>query len=698
MALTFSTVRQARWHHRRDTFAMEPPRLSRIASPAGDRVGSFTGKLKAEDWQKQAYDHAERIGELGYVLETQAATVAEGNLVVVEYDDIGGIVEPEKDGQGNIEATPLREAAERVLYSLRGVDGDHHAFLEVGTWHDQIAGEAILIGEEIPNNGGLAFSLLSVLEVVQSSEQRPGGRRAIIRKRSAKRTTSMSVADPVASETELDDDTYMTRYIRRSKAYSGDPTSVLKRNAAVCREIVLLDQLKETMIESRLSAGILFVPEEVTFPVDDEGISDVTEADRFLEILMEHISAPVRDRDNPAALGPLIVRAPADFIEKFRLFSLTDNHLDLAAVEEAREKALGRLAAGLDLPKERMQGMGGTSHWNAAGIESDEIRRHIIPLGQKLARFFTEFYLRRMLVEFEDIPEDEAARIGFEYDASELLARADKATAANDLWEDGLMSGDARIIANGFDPDEIRPSDTERAMRILEKLAVVPHTNNRVLLDALIKWDQIDIEPGVRDAFLAVPATSSEPPPAVEQNGSEPPPPPQGLPEPAAGEPGVDRETLAVLERIRTIASLAVNRTLEKAATNVVSASRRLPADKRALIERAPRAGNRKCEVLHVLGPADWKAIGRSPEKFVDGAFTEVERLISVWLTDLLVSWDYDGRDAQIRARRAAAQLVDQLQLLTLQGFTQSLVHDPAATGLVVPLNMVVDTVGAATA
>lgn len=695
MALTFSTVRQARWHHRRDQFAMEPPRLSRIASPAGDRAGSFTGKLKPEDWQKQGYDHAERIGELGYVLETQASTVADGDLAIVEVDDQGNLIESDQDN----DSSPLRQASERVLNALRGVDGDYHAFLEVGTWHDQIAGEAILIGEEIPDNGGLAFSLLSVLEVVHSSDTRAGGTKAIIRKRSATKTTSLSVADPVASETELGPETYMTRYVRRSKAYSGDPTSVLKRNGSVCREIVLLDQLKETMIESRLSAGILFVPEEVTFPTDDETINDVTEADRFLEILMEHISAPVRDRSNPAALGPLIVRVPADFIEKFRLFSLTDNHLDLAAVEEAREKALARLAAGLDLPKERMQGMGGTSHWNAAGIEADEIRRHIIPLGQRLARFFTEYYLRRMLVEFEGVDEDDAARVSFEYDASTLLARADKATAANDLWADGLMSNDARVAANGFDPDEVRPSDTERALRFLEKLAVVPHTNNRVLLDALIKWDAVDISPELREAFLSIPATTGDKPAANEPApATEPAPPPQGLPQPAVGEPGVDRETLAVLERIRTIASLAVNRTLEKAATNVVSASRRLPPDKRTLIERAPRAGNRKCEVLHVMGPADWKAIGRTPDKFVDGAFTEVERLISVWLTDLLVSWDYNGRDAQIRARRAAAHLVDQLGALTIQGFTRSLTHDPAATGLVVPLQMVVDTVGAATA
>lgn len=700
MVSTFSSVRQAHNFYR-GSFAMEPPRLSRIASPAGDRVGTFKGRLKADDWQRQAYEHAESIGELGYVLTTMTNSLADGSLVVVEYDELGHPVEPDKDDQGRIIPSPIRAKSERVLNALRGPSGDHHAMLAIAGMHDQIAGEAILLGSEVPDGGGTSWELLSVLEVVQGNETGADGNKKVVRKRSKAKTGSLSPADSTASEQVLDSDTYMTRYVHPSLAHSGDPTSVLKRNQAVCREIVLLDQLKETMIESRLSAGIVFVPEEVTFPADDEGINDVTEADRFLEILMEHIVAPVKDRSNPAALGPLVVRVPAEFIEKFRLFSLTDGHLDLDTVEEARARALHRLAAGLDLPIERMQGLGGTSHWNAAGIEADEVRKHIIPLGQRLARFFTEFYLRRMLVEFEDATEDEAAMVAFEYDASELLARSDMSPSADVLWEDGLISNDARVKAHGFDPDEVRPSEFEKSWRVVKQLTVVPHTNNRVLLGAIVDWEELGVPPEVVDKFLSVPAITAALPgaggePTEEELPEELPPPPEGLPEPAAGEPGtIDRETMAVFERIRTVSSMVVIRTLEKAATQVVSASRRLPDDKQHLIGRAPRVGPRKPEVLTLLTDDDWSTIGKKPDKLIEGAFDELERMVSLWLSDLFHGWGHPERQAQVASRRAAAQLVDQLAILTLDGFKRPLVHDPAATGLVVPLGMVVDTVGA---
>ena len=705
MVATFASVRQA--HNLRGTFAMEPPRLSRIASPAGDRVGNFKGRLKADDWQRQAYEHAESIGELGYVLVTMTNSLADGALVVVEYDELGRPIEPDKDDQGRIIPSPIREKSERVLNALRGPTGDHHALLATAGMHDQIAGEAILLGSEVPDDGGTSWEMLSVLEIVQGTETGSDGKKKVVRKRSQAKTGSLSPADSTDAQQVLDDDTYMTRYVHPSLAYSGDPTSVLKRNQAVCREIVLLDQLKETMIESRLSAGIIFVPEEVTFPVDDEGINDITESDRFLEILMEHIIAPVKDRSNPAALGPLVVRVPADFIEKFRLFSLTDGHLDLAAVEEARARALHRLAAGLDLPIERMQGLGGTSHWNAAGIEADEVRKHIIPLGRRLARFFTEFYLRRMLVEFEDATEDEAATVAFEYDASELLARSDMSPSADTLWEDGLISNDARVKAHGFDPDEVRPSEFEKSWRVVKQIAAVPHTNNRVLLGAIIDWEELGIPPEVVDKFLSPPPPQvvvappnnnpeGQPPPDEQDEEEELPPPPEGLPEPAAGEPGtIDREAMAVFERIRTVSSMVVIRTLEKAATQVVSASRRLPDDKQSLICRAPRVGPRKPEVLALLSDDDWAAIGKKPHKMIEGSFDDLERMVSLWLSDLFVGWRHSERQSQLAARRAAAQLVDQLAILTLDGFKRPLVHDPAATGLVVPLGMVVDTVGA---
>ena len=79
------------------------------------KVAEFADRLKPEEWQAEAYKHVEQIGELGYVHELFANTLAKGRLVVVEEDESGAAVEPEKDADGRTVFTDNREKAQRVL-------------------------------------------------------------------------------------------------------------------------------------------------------------------------------------------------------------------------------------------------------------------------------------------------------------------------------------------------------------------------------------------------------------------------------------------------------------------------------------------------------------------------------------------------------------------------------------------------------
>ena len=686
----FSTPRAAR---RARTLAMEPARPGAgIASAAGDKVKEFKGQLRQEEWQADAYRHANAIGELGYVLGLIGSTVAKGQLVVTEVDENGTPVPVEKRDDGTPILEGKRAAAERVLNCLAGPDGDHKAILAATAVHDQTAGEAILIGTPVegePNQ--TTWEVVSVLEIVQD---RNTGK--LMRKRSARKASTLSVASNTETEHALDTDTYLARYHRSDWAHSGDATSPLRRNAGVCKQVLRLDQLVDTTIDSRLAAGILLVPEEVTFTgPDDEYPEDVEDTDILLEMIAEQVGAPILDPRSQAALVPVLIRSASDYIDKFKLLSLSDGSMDLETVLAARRTALRRLAAGIDVPLEVMEGMGSTSHWNAVGIDTDTVKKHVIPLGDRLARFFETSYFRRMLIAFEEFSEEEAARFSLAYDGSDILSRTDVATSADALHSDGLISDDARVSAHGFDPDEVRPTQEEGWRRIIEKLSVVPHQNNRPLLAGLdIDWVAMGIPQDVIDEFLTIPATTE----ALDGDDDDEPvddpePPPLPVEDAGRAEPETDNADaeLALRERIRATAAMAVDRALERAANQVVTRSKKLPADTRGRVDQPHyRTGRRKTEVLTILGEADWRAIKLTPETMVRDAFNDFSDVAVSWLRDSYQQHS-DAYQADEDARRAVSTLVRMLDAHTLTAFRTPIRRED---GLAVPMSLVDDALG----
>ncbi len=681
MATTPRAFRELRDRRRTEQLAITIPRTSRTSSAAGVQVKDWTGKLRTEEWQPSAYAHANEIGELGYFLNLISSTVAKGRLVVVETDDNGRTIEPDKNADGTPIITGDREAAERVLNAFRGPEGNQKAMLYAGTLHDQIAGEAILIGEEIqpppgarpsPGGEGIGWELVSVLEVTQ--DKTTGD---VQRHRSASRSV-LSVIDANSPTQAVDPSTYLARYHRSDWAHSGDATSALRRNAAACREAVLWNQLIETTIRARLAAGVLLVPEEVDFSDDDDGISDVNDAGALVEQLVEHLAAPIEDPKSGASITPLVIRVASDMIDKFKLLGLTDEGaLKLEAMLDARAVALRRVAGGMDGPLEIMEGVGSTNHWSGASIDMDFVKKHIVPLGERLARFFTIAYFRRMLVALEEFTEEQAERFELAYDGAEILTRMDAASSADSLYADGLMSGDARIESHGFDPDQIRPSDEEAARRLILQL-VASNPSFVPLLSALdIDWAALGVDLDSVTEPDQAPAAPADTAP-VEQ--------PDAPDMPSTGEP-TPADEMATIERVRTAASMVLDRALERAATRVVSQARKLPDDTREKIGRdRMRSWPGKAEVLRCLTADDWAAIKTSPAGLMAGAWDDFNTQASGWLREFYQRRGLDMLTADERARWSASELCHRLDDLAQHAFDHPL---PLEDGLSVPLDMV---------
>ena len=112
---------------------------------------------------------------------------------------------------------------------------------------------------------------------------------------------------------ELDpDQTYVARLWRPSAQYTDMPDCEVHRVIRVAEEVLTLTQMVDAISRSRLSAGMLFVPDEITFnDIDEDEIAEQDdEPDPFTQALMEHMAAPIADRESAAALVPLVRARP----------------------------------------------------------------------------------------------------------------------------------------------------------------------------------------------------------------------------------------------------------------------------------------------------------------------------------------------------------------------------------------------------
>lgn len=132
----------------------------------------------------------------------------------------------------------------------------------------------------------------------------------------------------------------------------------------VLRELHGLTKHVGAQIDSRLAgAGILFLPQSMTFPTGQGGQGgDATEGeDAFIRDLIDAMLTPIKDRDSAAAVVPLVVKVPDDAIGKVQHVTFA-TPLDERA-KDLRDEALRRFALGMDIPPEVVLGLGDSNHW-----------------------------------------------------------------------------------------------------------------------------------------------------------------------------------------------------------------------------------------------------------------------------------------------------------------------------------------------
>jgi len=241
--------------------------------------------------------------------------------------------------------------------------------------------------------------------------------------------------------------------------------SPVRSNLSNLEEVRRTTEHVAAQLDSRLAgAGLLLLPSEIQFAAPAGIDPQANQADAFMQVLGEAMTTPIKDRSSAAAVVPIVITAPGEYLDKVQ-------HLTLWTTLEAsvigmRDNAVRRLAMGMDTPPEVMLGNADSNHWNAWVADEASIKSNLEPRLGVVAHAVTTGYLRPAL---EGLVPDPGSYVVLA-DTSAIRLRPNRSSEAIELFDRGELSGASLRRETGFDPADA-PTPQELAQWLLRKVA-----------------------------------------------------------------------------------------------------------------------------------------------------------------------------------------------------------------------------------
>lgn len=385
-----------------------------------------------------------RVPELKYICRYLSNALSMATLYVGEANNEGEIV-----------PLPIDHPASQLMADFAGGFVGQSALLDRLGLHLTIVGDSILIGPLAGTDG--AEPPFDRWKVYSTEEVSSRGGSVHINLRGISREI------PVPSTCAV------VRIWKPDPRYELDADSLVKGSFSVLQELILMDQHIHASAISRLSgAGFLGIPEELDLPTGDMDMEG-TEVDRFVALLTEVMGLAIKNRESAAAMVPIILRGPAEYIDKIKHFDFATQFS--GQVPELRLAAIRRLALGMDVPPEILTGSAESTSWSAWQIASSTLQFHIVPLLQLITSSLTVGWLHPAL-ERLPLTEDQKGQIPnlvVHYDVSNLKIRQDVTGDAEALFDRFQIDAKALRKSAGYNPDTA-PDDKELSKQILLSL------------------------------------------------------------------------------------------------------------------------------------------------------------------------------------------------------------------------------------
>lgn len=405
----------------------------------------------ATGWQNEAWRMLDTVGELEFYREWISNALSRVELYVEETT---------ADGAVRV-LTGLPQQALDALFG--GETGQSQMMAAFGSLLS-IPGEGWLVGLLDPPDDPDGPDLWRVLD--KDEVKRQGSRITI------SRGDGVEEIYEDGSAPDREAEVLLIRVWRPHPQKWVEAHSSVRSALPILRELEGLTKHVAANIDSRLAgAGILFVPTEMTFSSPLNGApADDPEVDPFMATLIETMTTAIRDRGDASAVTPIVVKAPAQYLDKIKHVTFWSEFSSQAM--ELRKEAITRLANSLDVPAEVLTGMADVNHWTGWLLDDNAIKMHVEPLVEVIAHAITTKFLWPILQGTATTLDPALRRYRVMGDTSALRARPNRTAEAEALHGDLLITDAARLRENGFeDGDQLVPGSAEYQRRLLEKIA-----------------------------------------------------------------------------------------------------------------------------------------------------------------------------------------------------------------------------------
>lgn len=389
------------------------------------------------DWQKEAWDFYDEVGELRFIVNTLANRLSQARLYI-------GIQNKESQTDA---PTEIDDPA--IVQLLDDFGGSHAGRAQI---IHRLGINLFVVGEawlaELPKNR-VQDELTLVDEVLLDDERE--WQVFSIEEINTQFDGTVRVNMGNGEYIDLEPEEYtIARIWSPHPRRSWEADAATRSSLSILRELVGLTMHISAQVDSRLAgAGVFVIPQSAQRAMQlAAGIEEEDGGDEFTEALLEHMTTPILDRGSASAVVPMVVTVPDEVTDKFQHISFS-THLD-AEARSLRDEAIRRLALGQDAPPEVLLGTSAMNHWGGWLVKEDVVSTHLEPPLALMCHAFTTEYLHPALIA-QGMAEEEAQQYVIWYDVSHLVVRPNVATDAKTAHDAGVINDDALRYALGFD-------------------------------------------------------------------------------------------------------------------------------------------------------------------------------------------------------------------------------------------------------
>lgn len=410
-------------------------RTSLVASAARikmDGLGWRTFKFGDDTWQTEAWRLYDIVGELRFLANWIGSACSRVRIYVAKVDDNGRVQKEVTD----------KKVAGLADTLFGGPPAKAEALRMLGI-NLTIAGDCFVVGRSTDDPSSDEWY------VVSTSELKRWGNNII-------------QVNPDGSKEHLDPKKDLvirvwTPHPRRN-LWADSPTHAA---LPMLWEIERLTRYVFAQIDSRLvSAGLLFLPKDVSFP-DDEG--QLTGVEALTERLLKTGSASLKGEGTAAGVVPTMAELPTDALGKVQLIEFS-SELSKQALE-LRAEAIRRFALAMDVEPSILSGAGEANHWGAWQIMEGQINVHIVPLMTRICDALTTAYLKPALKTINQDPD----RFVFWYDTAPLTVRPERLKDTREMYDKMLVSRETVLLSGDYKISDA-PSVEEEMQRFTREL------------------------------------------------------------------------------------------------------------------------------------------------------------------------------------------------------------------------------------